>query len=142
MIYFIKEHKWEISLITAESNWNRVYARTNNIINWQGWINDSVITIAEIPYFCLNHTKFVFNILIWFFVHNLRANICPTTNHYCCSTRCNWSKTASASFEISIMRPCIIFIFCNNCNRYESIVTSNEKRSLIRRWNSVRSITP
>ena len=148
---FESDHEIEIrwlTLIAAEPNWNRVNARSNDIINWQGWINDSVITIAEIPYFCLNHTKFVFNILIniliiyMIFVHNLRANICPTTNHYCCCTRCYWSKTASASFEISITRPCIIFIFCNDWRRSRSIVTSNEKRSLIRGWNSVRSITP
>ena len=145
LIYLSTEHKIEMSLVAAESNWNPVYAHSKGIIPlWQGRINDHHFIIAEIPYFCLE-TKFVFNILIKFFLYNLRPMFCPTTNHYCCSTRWYWSMTVSAFFEISMKWPLIIFIFCNDCRMWgfgQCETTSNEKCSLIRWWNRVSKITP
>ena len=91
--------------------------------------------------------NFFLNILIKFFDHNLQAiKWCITTNHNCCRTRWYWSMTISASFEISIKRPLIIFIFCNDWRRLQgewvSKATSNKKGSLIGGRNRVFCIKP
>ena len=104
-------HIW---LIVAVPTWNQIHGYSVAIVaSRQGWINGSRIIIVEIPYFCLNHTKFVFNILIDVFVNNLRAVICVTTNHNCCSSIWYGSMTVSPSFEISMKWPVIILIFGN-----------------------------
>ena len=78
---------FHLSHIAAVPIWNQIHGYSVLIVaSRQGWINGSRIIIVEIPYFCLNHTKFVFNILIDVFVNNLRAVICVTTNHNCCSS--------------------------------------------------------
>ena len=131
------------NIIAAVPSWNQVYSHSIRILAaFQGWINDSAFTIVEIPYFGLDATKFVFNILINFFAHNLRAIRCGTTNNYCCSSGDYWYMKCSASFEISMKWPVITFIFGNDWWMRGSIVTSNEKRSLIRGWNRVMRITP
>ena len=49
-----------MSLIAAETNWNQIKSDSRSIVvTLQGWINDSGLIIVEIPYFCLNDTKFV-----------------------------------------------------------------------------------
>ena len=145
LIYLRAENKREISVVTAEPTWNQIDGYSIAIVSvWQVWINGSGITIADIPYFCLSQTKFVINIWIKFFVQNLRFTIYCTTNHNYCSTICNWSMGTSASFEISMKWPFIVFIFCNDwwTRRSTRGFTSNEKRSLIRGWNRVMRITP
>ena len=92
-------------IIAAEPRGDKIQANSSDIVAaWQGRINDSAITFAivKIPYFGLDHTKFIINIFINFSAHNLRAIICVTTNHNCCCTICYGSMIASTSFEISM----------------------------------------
>ena len=134
---------FNLSHIAAIPSWNQIHGYSIGIIVLcQGRTNDSAIIIAQIPCFCFNHTKLVFNIFINIFVNNLRAIICPTTNHNCCSTICYWSMKRLASFEISMKWPLIVFIFGNDWKRWGSIVTSNEKGCMIGRCNRVTIITP
>ena len=50
-----------ILFFAAEINRNNVEANSTGICpTLQGWINDSVLTIGKIPYFCFNDTKFYF----------------------------------------------------------------------------------
>ena len=129
-------------IIAAEPRGDLIQANSKHIfVVWQGWINDPAVIIGKIPYFGLDHTKFVFNILIKIIVDNLRAIRCDTTNHNCCSTICYWSMMRSASFEISMKWPVIVFIFCNDWRIWGSMATSNEKRSLIRGCNRVLYLT-
>ena len=138
------EHKSKILCIAAITTWDKIQANSMGKVEvWQGWINGSHITIVKIPYFGLNNTKFIFYILMKFIVDYLRAIICVTTNHNRCCTICYWSMSRSASFEISMKWPVIIFIFGNDWRLWVSIhITSNEKRCLICGCNRVMRILP
>ena len=69
-------------LIATKISGNMVYTNSPAVgAAWQGWFNDSRSIIVEIPYFCFNDTKFVFNILIKVFVitYELSSALPPIT---------------------------------------------------------------
>ena len=67
---------FHLSHIAAIPSWNQIYGYSVDIVAfWQGWINGSNKNpIVKIPYFGLDHTKFVFNIMINFWFINYKPS--------------------------------------------------------------------